>query len=47
MDKEDYEKATSYLKKALMIEKDYPLALVSLGNVLFESGNPETALKYH
>lgn len=47
LDKEDYENSAVYLKQALLVNKDYPLALVSMGNLLFESGHPTSAIKYH
>jgi tetratricopeptide (TPR) repeat protein len=47
LDREEYEKSAESLKRALNINKQYPLALVSMGNLLFESGNAENAIKYH
>ena len=47
LDKEEYEKSAEYLKQALSINKSYPLALVSMGNLLFETGHAEEAIKYH
>lgn len=47
LDKEEYDKSAEYLKKALSINQTYPLALVSMGNLLFETGNAENAIKYH
>lgn len=35
------------MKKALFVKKDFPLALVSFGNLLFETGEPKDAIKYH
>jgi tetratricopeptide (TPR) repeat protein len=31
----------------LIVNKTFPLALVSFGNLLFETGNAENAIKYH
>jgi len=47
LDKEEYEKSADCLKKALTINKFFPLALVSMGNLLFETGHAEDAIKYH
>jgi len=47
LDKEEFEKSAEYLKQALLANKQFPLALVSMGNLLFETGNPEQAIKYH
>jgi tetratricopeptide (TPR) repeat protein len=35
------------LKRALAINKEYPLALLTMGNLLFETNHPENAIKYH
>mmetsp|Transcript_3574 Transcript_3574/g.2604 ORF Transcript_3574/g.2604 Transcript_3574/m.2604 type:complete len:130 (+) Transcript_3574:125-514(+) len=47
LDREEYEKSAEALKRALHINKQFPLALVSMGNLLFESGRPDNAIKYH
>ena len=47
LDREDYEKSAHFLKEALTINKGYPLALVSMGNLLFETGHAQEAVKYH
>jgi len=47
LDREEFEKSNDYLKKALTVNKTFPLALVSFGNLLFETGSPEDAIKYH
>jgi tetratricopeptide (TPR) repeat protein len=47
LDREQFEKSAEYLKKALVANKQFPLALVSMGNLLFETGNAEQAIKYH
>lgn len=44
---EEFVKSSEFLKKALLINKHYPLALVSMGNLLFESGHAEDAIRYH
>ena len=41
LDREEFEKSAEYLKRALMINKQFPLALVSMGNLLFETGSPD------
>lgn len=46
MDTEEYEKAAELLKKALSINKQYGLTLVTMGNLLFETGNSEDSLRY-
>jgi len=47
LDREEYEKSADYLKKALAINRFFPLALVSMGNLLFETGHADEAIKYH
>ena len=47
LDREDFDKSAQYLKRALLSDKKYPLALVSMGNLLFETGHAENAIKYH
>ncbi len=47
LDREEYEKSAECLKIALSINKYFPLALVSMGNLLFETGHAEEAIKYH
>lgn len=47
LDREEFANSQNYLKKALFANKQYPLALVSMGNLLFESGQAEQAIKYH
>lgn len=47
MDREEYEKSADCLKKGLSINKFFPLALVSMGNLLFETGHADEAIKYH
>jgi hypothetical protein len=41
LDREEFQKSAEYLKKALISKKDFPLALVSMGNLLFETGSAE------
>jgi len=41
LDREEFEKSAEYLKKALIVNKTFPLALLSMGNLLFETGNAE------
>ena len=47
LDREEFDKSGQFLKRALMANKKFPLALVSMGNLLFESGSAEQAIKYH
>lgn len=47
LDREEYEKSADVLKRALEVNKTFPLALVTMGNLLFEMKNAERAIKYH
>jgi len=47
LDREEFERSAQHLKKALSINKKFPLALLSMGNLLFETNHPESAIKYH
>ena len=47
LDREEFDKSAEILKQALKVNRQYPLALVSMGNLLFETGYPEKAIKYH
>ena len=47
LDREEFDKSAEMLKRALSVNKQFPLALVSMGNLLFETGYPEKAIKYH
>jgi tetratricopeptide (TPR) repeat protein len=47
LDREEYERAADHLKQALLLNRGYPLALVSMGNLLFETGHAEEAIRYH
>lgn len=47
LDREEFDLSAKYLKQALTANKKYPLALVSMGNLLFEVGNADHAIKYH
>ena len=47
LDREEFQNSAKHLKKALSINKKFPLALLSLGNLLFETNQPENAIKYH
>ena len=47
LEREEYEKSAECLKKALEANRQYPLALVSMGNLLFETGHAGNAIKYH
>ncbi len=46
LDKTNFKKCCEYVIKCLKLNKKYVLGLVTMGNLLFESGNPETAIKY-
>lgn len=47
LDREEFEKSAMHLKKALKINSQFPLALLSMGNLLFETNHPEQAIRYH
>lgn len=47
LDREEYEQAASHLKQALLLNRGFPLALVSMGNLLFETGHADEAIRYH
>jgi tetratricopeptide (TPR) repeat protein len=47
LDREEFEKSAHHLKTALSINKKFPLALLSMGNLLFETNHPQNAIKYH
>jgi tetratricopeptide (TPR) repeat protein len=47
LDREEHEKAAEVLRRALEVNKTFPLALVTMGNLLFETGRAERAIKYH
>jgi len=38
LDREEFDKSSEYLKCALLVNNKFPLALVSMGNLLFETG---------
>ena len=40
LDREEMDKSANHLKKALAINKKFPLALLSFGNLLFETNHP-------
>jgi Tfp pilus assembly protein PilF len=46
LEKHDFERAASYLKKCLNINPKYVTGMVAMGNLLFESGHPEKSAKY-
>ena len=47
LDREEFEKSADHLKQALLINRGFPLALVSMGNLLFETGHADEAIRYH
>ena len=47
LDREEFDNSANMLRKALQVNKQYPLALVSMGNLCFETGYPEKAILYH
>ena len=47
MDKQSFQKSLEYIYKCLKINKKYPLGLVTMGNLLFETSKPDIAIKYH
>ena len=47
LEKGELEKAADALKKCLKLAPKYVLGLVSMGNLLFETGHSKNAAKYH
>ena len=47
LDREEFEKSADHLKQALLINRGFPLALVSMGNLLCETGHADEAIRYH
>ena len=47
LDREEFDKSAQHLKTALQINRQFPLALLSMGNLLFETNHPDAAIKYH
>lgn len=47
MDKQKFNKSFEYIYKSLKLNKKYSLGLVTMGNLLFETGKPQMAIKYH
>ena len=47
LEKGELEKAAENLKNCLKIHPKYVLGLVSMGNLLFETGHSRNAAKYH
>jgi tetratricopeptide (TPR) repeat protein len=47
LDKTNYDKWWEMIKKCLSLNKKYVLGLVTMGNLLFETGNPGQSIKYH
>ena len=47
LEKMDLTQAAVHLKKCLSINPKHVQGLVSMGNLLFESGNSKHAIKYH
>ena len=41
-----FEEAAKYIKRSIEYKQDYVPALVAMGNLLYESGNSQTAAKY-
>ena len=47
LEKENLEASADYLKKCLSINPNYVLGLVTMGNLLFESGHYSHSTRYH
>jgi len=47
LDKSNYDKSCEMIKKCLSLNKKYVLGLVTMGNLLFETGSPSQSIKYH
>lgn len=47
LDKSNYDKSCEMIKKWLSLNKKYVLGLVTMGNLLFETGSPTQAIRYH
>jgi len=41
------ERASEYVKKAIQVNKNYPLSLITWGNLCFEVGKSDKAILYH
>ena len=41
------DRASEYVKKAIHYNKNYPLSLITWGNLCFEVGKSDKAIKYH
>jgi len=46
MEMQDMERSADYLKKSLKINPKYVTGMISMGNLLFESGHAKNACKY-
>lgn len=46
LERQDLEKSAEYLKKCLKISPKYLTGMISMGNLLFESGHAKNACKY-
>jgi len=44
LDREEYEKSGDALSQALKVNPQFPLALLSMGNLCFESGHAQKAI---
>ena len=47
LEKGDLEVSAEYLKKCVYLNPKYVLGLVTMGNLLFETGHFQNAIKYH
>ena len=47
LEKGQLEDSADYLKKCVSINPKYVLGLVTMGNLLFDSGHFQNAIKYH
>jgi hypothetical protein len=46
-EKREFEEASRLLKRALAVNKTFPVALVTMGNLYQKTDRAEKAIKYH
>ena len=46
LDRKEYQKSTDLIKRALNVNRTYPLALVAMGNLYFETRKAAKSIKY-
>lgn len=47
LDNSQIERASEYVKRAIRVNKNYPLSLITWGNLCFEVGKSDKAILYH